>query len=202
MTTTLFPIYPEGTKMINSEIRVKTIGEDVYYFNGSMAIYQHHKKDYQSFRHATSQMIALGNVQQTEIIKFFKVSKGSVQRWVKKYRDEGSKAFYTKRNGGNRGTVLTPEIKEEVQVLLNLGSSPKDIQDELGIKADTIRKAIRFGKLTRPDIKNIPKVQAKTQSQRNIEDSEAPLGMGTTNTKGRIDAIIKKKQLRQNFRIT
>lgn len=193
MTNTFFPIYPEGTKMINSEIGIKTIGDDVHYFNGNMPIYKHHKKDYQSFRHITSQMIVLGNAQQIEIIKCFKVSKESVQRWVKKYREEGSKAFYTKRNGGNRGTVLTPEIKEEVQVLLNLGSFPKDIQDELGIKADTIRKAISSGRLTRPDVKNKPKAQAKTQSQRNIEDSEAPLGMGTTNTKGRIDAIIKKK---------
>ena len=193
MTTTLFPIYPEGAKMINSEIGVKTMGDKIFYFNGSMVIYEHHKKDYQSVRHVTSQMIVLGNAQQIEIIKFFKVSKESVQRWVKKYREEGSKAFYTKRNGGNRGTVLTPEIKEEVQVLLNLGSFPKDIQDELGIKADTIRKAIKSGRLTRPDEKDKPKVQAKTQSQRNIEDSEAPLGMGTTNTRGRIDAIIKKK---------
>lgn len=193
MTTTLFPIYPKGTRMINSEIGVKTISDDVCYFNGNMAIYQHHKKDYQSFRHVTSQMIVLGNVKQIEIIKFFKVSKESVQRWVKKYREESNKAFYTNRNGGNRGTVLTPEIKEEVQVLLNLGRPPKDIQDELGIKADTIRKAISYGRLTRPDVKNKPKAQAKTQSQRNIEDSEAPLGMGTTNTEGRIDAIIKKK---------
>lgn len=193
MTTTLFPIYPEGIRMINSEIGVKTISDDVCYFNGNMVIYQHHKKDYQSFRHITSQMIVLGNVKQIEIIKFFKVSKESVQRWVKKYRKEGNKAFYTNRTGGNRGTVLTPEIKEEVQVLLNLGSPPKEIQDELGIKADTIRKAISCGRLTRPDVKNKPKAQAKTQSQRNIEDSEAPLGMGTTNTKGRIDAIIKKK---------
>ena len=64
MVTTLFPVYPEGMKMINSEIGIKTIGDDVYYFDGNMVIYQHHKKDYQSFRHITSQMVVLGNVKQ------------------------------------------------------------------------------------------------------------------------------------------
>ena len=128
-----------------------------------------------------------------EIIQFFKVSKESVQRWVKKYREEGNKTFDTNRNGGNRGTILTPEIIKEVQGLLNIGSTPKEIQDELGIKADTIRKAIKSGRLTRMVIQNQPDRQAKTQSERNIEDSEAPLGMGTTNTIGRIEAITKKK---------
>lgn len=39
MPNTLFPVFPSGSKYINSEIAVKTIGENVYYFNGEMAFY-------------------------------------------------------------------------------------------------------------------------------------------------------------------
>lgn len=90
---TLFPIFPEDSRFINSGIAVKMINSEVYYFNGEMPIYHHHKADYKSFRYITSQMIELGNIKQGEVIRAFKVSKESVKRWVKTYRTEGASGF-------------------------------------------------------------------------------------------------------------
>ena len=59
MCQTFLPIYPEDTKMINTDIGTKKIGDKILYFNGGMPMYQHHIDDYKSFRYITSQMIDL-----------------------------------------------------------------------------------------------------------------------------------------------
>ncbi len=193
MSQTLFPIFPDDSRFINSEIAVKTIGEDVYYFNSEMPIYKHHKDDYKSFRCITSQLADLNVVKQMEIVRAFKVSKESVKRWVKIYRDEGNEGFFKTRKGRKKGNILTNEILKKVQARLNQGETPGQIGEEMDIKPDTIKKAISSGRLTRPEGIEKQNHEAQNKSQRNQEDSKAPLGMGCTNTLGRIDAIVKKK---------
>jgi len=43
--------------------------------------------------------------------------------------------------------VLTPEVLKKVQTILNAGNNPSEAANELGLKADTLRKAIKSGKL-------------------------------------------------------
>lgn len=191
MPTTLFPVFPEGSVYLSLSIVVKPFENYIYYFNGEMPMYKHRKDDYKSFRFITSQMVVLGNVKQVDIIKVFKVSKASVKRWVKVYRREGPAGFFHPRQGKKSGNVLTKEVLPEIQTRLNCGDTPKEIEDACGIKADTIRKAIQSGRLSRPPVTR--PIEEKTQAQRNQEDSKASLGMGCTNTQGRIDAITKKK---------
>jgi transposase len=191
MPTTLFPVYPEGSTFLSTWIVVKPIENYIYYFNGEMVIFMHHKDDYKSFRFITSQMVVLNDVKQVTIVKVFEVSKASVKRWVKLYRREGPSGFYRPREGKKSGNVLTAEVLQEIQARLNYGDTPKEIEDTYGIKADTIRKAIQSGRLTRPSLPCV--IEEKTKAQRNQEDSEASLGMGCTNAQGRIEAITKKK---------
>ncbi len=195
MPNTLFPVFPSDSKYINSKIAVKTIGENVYYFNDEMAFYFHHKDNYKSFRFITSQMVELKNVTQMEIVKAFDVSKESVKRWVKICRTKGESGFFGTRKGQKRGKVLTEEVLSKVQSGLNLEKSPKTIGAELEIKPDTIRKAITCGRLTKPKILGNQEqaLELKTKSERSQQDSKAPLGMGCTNTEGRMDSIVKKK---------
>lgn len=190
---TFFPVYPFDTKMINSKIGIKTIQDIVLYFNGDGPIYQHNKDDYQSFRYITSQMIELKTVRQTEIISFFKVSKESVIRWSKIYRQKGGKGFFGTKKFEKRGNVLTKELLPEIQGYLNQGKSVKEIGEDLSIKPDTIQKGIQTGRLTRAVISALPVEAEKTQSQRSRQDIIATLGVGCTNEIGRIEAALKKK---------
>ena len=201
MPNTLFPVFPENASYINSMIAVKTIGNKVYYFNGEMPFYHHQKNNYQSFRFITSQMIELKNVTQVEITKAFKVSKESVKRWTKTYRTKGESGFFEPRKGKKKGNVLNGEVMSKVQSGLDLGKTPKSIGEELGIKPDTIRKAISYGRLTMPETIEVAEQDqgAKTKSQRNQQDSKAPHGMACTNTIGRIDAVLKKKVATPEF---
>ncbi len=194
MPQTFFPVFPTGIKYINSRIGVKTINNFVYYFNGNMPIYHHHKDDYRSFRYISSQMVELGNVKQVEIVKTFEVSKESVKRWVKVYRTKGATGFFETRKGKKKGSVLNDDLLRKIQSELNLGTTLGTIGQIHGIKPDTIRKAIKSGRLTKPEISEDSEQQKeKTKSQRNQEDSKAILGMGCINTSGRMDAIVKKK---------
>jgi transposase len=193
MPQTLFPVYPTDIKMINSKIGVKTIGEKIFYFNEGGVIYKHEKGDYQSFRYITSQMIELKLVRHKEVISFFQVSKESVNRWIRVYREKSAKGFFGTKKGIKRGNVLTKEILPQIQEKLNLGTSVKEIGDFFGIKPDTIQKAIQSGRLTKPEIKKTVTINEKTQSQRSTEDSQASLGVGCTNETGRIEAMKKKR---------
>lgn len=148
-------------------------------------------------------MVELKNATQMEIVRAFDVSKESVKRWVKIYRAKGEPGFFGTRKGQKRGNVLTKEVLSKVQTGLNLGKSPKTIGAELKIKPDTIRKAIIYGRLTKPNIlsnQEQPR-ESKTKSERSGQDSKAPLGMACTNTEGRMGSIVKKKWPNRNLKI-
>jgi hypothetical protein len=193
MHQTFFPVFPKDSKMINSDIGLKTVGEMIIYYNGGMPVYQHRIDDYKGFRYFTSMMIDLKNVSHEDIISTFKVSKESVNRWLRTYRTEGGNGFFQEKKSTKRGTKLTDEVLVKVQGLLNLGKTPKEIGAELDIKRDTIQKAISAHRLTKPSVPAAPLIHEKTQSERSKEDSAAVLGVGCTNVVGRIEAIQKKK---------
>ena len=94
MPQTQLPLFHEDITLINSLVGFQKRNNIVYYFNGSMPIYQHPEDDIKSFRLFTSQLIVNGNAKQVEIVKAFGVSPISVQRCVKRYREEGAQGFF------------------------------------------------------------------------------------------------------------
>lgn len=101
MPQTRLPFFPEEITLINTYIGFQKKNGTVYYFNGAMPVFQHPEKDYASFRLFTSQLVVNGNVKQAEIVRAFSVSKISVKRWVKKYREGGAEAFFYRSNNAN-----------------------------------------------------------------------------------------------------
>ncbi len=97
----------------------------------------------------TAQLICQGVCRHVDIMRAFGVSKSSVIRSVNAYRAGGVNAFYTPR--ATRGaSVMTPEVTAQAQQLLGAGESPREVAEQLGIKLDTLRKAIRHRRLTVP----------------------------------------------------
>ncbi len=190
------PIFPEGTQYINSAIGVYTKKGMVYYFNGSMPFAQHGIDDLPSFKATISEMVDLQLVKQVEVCKAFKVSKEGVKRWVKHYRKEGATTFYQPKKTRKGGTLLTDKVLERIQSLLNQNKSTSEIAQSEGIKADTIRKAIYSGRLTKKELPNeLPdsnQDKASTASQRNLSDSQASMGIACTNKEARVEALKKK----------
>ena len=112
------PIFPEGVTHITPLLAFRKEDERVTYFNGSMPVFVHDEADVASFRMITAQFCVNGNARQADISRAFGVTKISLKRAVKRYREQGPKGFYTPRN--HRGpAVLTPAVLAEAQQMLD-----------------------------------------------------------------------------------
>jgi transposase len=184
MPQTLLPLIPDGATQINDIVSVVREDDRWTYFHGSHPIFSHAQDDRRSFRMFTAQLVCQGTCRQVEIIRAFGVSKNSVLRSVKKYREEGIQAFYEPRRG--RGsTVITEKVADQAQQLLNAGTSRKEVAEQLGIKYDTLRKAIQQERLQQPpqDENTTALSPASDKSGRSLLDSAAADAMGTACTR-------------------
>jgi transposase len=145
----LLPLIADGAKRINHVISVVRENGQWTYFCGVQPVFQHAENDRRSFRMFTAQLICQGACRQVDIVRAFGVSKNSVIRSVDKYRAGGVEAFFSPR-ATRSASVMTPEVTARAQQLLWAGRSRKEVAEELGVKLDTLRKAIQQRRLTEP----------------------------------------------------
>ena len=146
MPQALLPLIPAGATQVNELISVVREDQEWTYFCGVQPVFRHAAADRPSFRMFTAQLCCQGACTQAQIIHTFGVSKMSVLRSAEKYRREGVEGFYRPRRG--RGpSVMTAEVSAQAQRLLDLGRSRRDVAEEVGVKYDTLRKAINHGRL-------------------------------------------------------
>jgi len=141
------PIFPAGVTEINSRIAVQKEAGRVSYIHGHLPVFQHEEQDVRSFRMCTSQMIAGGTVKPKEIVKKFGVPMITVKRYMKLYRDEGSKGFYETKLRHSSASVLKGPVQDQAQHLLDEGRSVPEVAAELNVLANTLHKAVRAGRL-------------------------------------------------------
>ncbi len=190
------PLIADGATRISDSISVVHENGQWIYFCGVQPVFQHASSDHRAFRMFTAQLICQGACRQTDIVRAFGVSKNSVIRSVNRYRAGGVGAFYTAR--APRGaSVITPEVAAHAQQLLAAGLSPREVAGELNLKLDTLRKAIRHGRLIKPIPSQpgeptrqeapIPQPQAATdKSTRATLDAAAEMGTACTRPDERI----------------
>lgn len=146
MPQMLLPIFSKDVTLINQLIGYAKRDGRVYYFNGQMPIFVHDGGDIDSFKMFMAQLYVTGNATQSEINKTFGLNAINMKRWVKRYREGGPGAFY-KKERKRKSHVMTPEIIDTAQTLLYEAHTKKEVAEELGLKIDTLSKAIREGKL-------------------------------------------------------
>ena len=205
MPQVLLPLIPDGATHINDRISVIRENDKWTYFYGVDPVFRHPEKDLQSFRMFTAQLVCQGACQQVDIIRTFGVCANSVRRSVKKYREEGIAAFYRPRKG--RGsTVMTDQVTGPAQEMLSRGCSRREVADQLGVRYDTLRKAINQGRLHEPAqgeasaaandeaiaAANLPDPlrAASDKSQRSVADASAEMGVGCTRPEERVLAAV------------
>ena len=143
------PIFPDGAEHVNAQLAFEKRNGQVTYCNGSMPVFIHDADDVATFRMITAQFCINGNATQAEISRAFGVTLISVKRAVKRYREKGVAGFYQepKRRGA---AVLTTEVLETAQALFDEGLETSAVAEQLGVKRDTLAKAIRAGRLHKP----------------------------------------------------
>ncbi len=180
MSQLLLPTIPSGATQISGLVSVWREGEQWTYFVGTYPIYSHRADDRRLFRLVSSQLIDAGACRHKEIIDAFGVSKSSVNRALKTLREDGAEAFFKPREGGTRGgSVLTADRLDQAQGLLDQGYARGELAAALGVKADTLRKAFKAGRLH----ERKPPATATTKSSRDGVDAQAAEGLGTACTR-------------------
>jgi hypothetical protein len=148
MPQMLLPIFPDDVVNISANLAVKKDNGQVTYFNGMMPVFTHDENDIRSFQMITSQFCCSGLLKQVDVCRAFGVTDISVMRAVKRYREHGPSGFYAAKK--TRGaSVLTADVLEKAQEMLDEGRGVPEIAAALGIKRDTLAKAVRDGRLHR-----------------------------------------------------
>jgi hypothetical protein len=140
------PIFSEGVTHITPELAYERRDGHVTYFNGLMPVFRHDEKDLATFRMITAQFCCNGTTTQAQIASAFGLPAITVKRSVRKFREMGPAGFYERKR--TRGAaVLTRDVLQKAQEKLDAGLSKAEMAAELGLKVDTVRKAIGAGKL-------------------------------------------------------
>lgn len=161
MPQIVMPLFPHGTTHINNLLAFSCEEGTVTYFNGSMPLFSHRETDVASFHMIIAQFYLNGHVKQADLCRAFGVTAISVKRAVKLHREQGVKGFFVPRKG--RGpAVLTPSVMTQAQALLDGGMVSEAVADQLGIKRDTLGKAVRAGRLHVAKKKPVPPSPKKT----------------------------------------
>jgi transposase-like protein len=143
------PFFPSGSTEININLAFEKREGRITYFNGTLPVFSHDEDDRPTFLMIVSQFYVNGNATQAELCRAFGVPAITLKRAVKKYREQGTSGFYKPRH--TRGTtILTPEVLTQAQELLNQGEVIRDAAKTLGIKSNTLNKAVLDGRLHKP----------------------------------------------------
>ena len=140
------PIFPEGLISITEDLAFQREDGKVVYFHGLMPVFQHDQTDLKSFRMFTSQLIANGTVRQRDIVRAFGVPLATVKRYMKVHREQATAGFFRPPRRRS-ASVLTPEVKQRAQALLDDGASVPKVSLAVGVAGNTLHKAIRAGRL-------------------------------------------------------
>jgi transposase len=140
------PIFPRGVTVLTNNLSFELRDGQVTYFNGLLPVFTHNQTDIQTFRLFTSQFIVNGVLTQAQVSKSFGIPLVTVKRYVKLFRTKGAKAFYSEP--ARRGAVvLTEETLLRAQGFFDEGFSRSDVGKRLGVKPNTLSKAILAGRL-------------------------------------------------------
>lgn len=143
------PLFPDGVEHITAELAFERKDGQVTYFNGHMPVFIHAEEDTATLRMITAQFCINGNAKQADISRAFGITLISVKRAVKRHRQRGVAGFY--EEPPRRGpAVLTAEVLKQAQERLDEGLETSGVAEQLGVKRDTLAKAIRAGRLHKP----------------------------------------------------
>jgi hypothetical protein len=115
MPQLMLPLLPVGMTDINDRVTVDCEGKSWTYYLATLPIYTHNATNKTLFRLHTAQLIHSGLCRPVEIITTFGVSKSSVMRALKQYREKGTESFFEPRVTRMGGTILKGDVLVRAQ---------------------------------------------------------------------------------------
>jgi hypothetical protein len=109
MPQTLLPVYPSDATPINNVMSFCKRDGSFYYFHGALPVFTYDETDIKAFWMFTSQLVVTGNCKQAEIVRTFGITAIRMKRYLKMFRANGSKAFFTPHKK-RQPRALTAEV--------------------------------------------------------------------------------------------
>jgi transposase-like protein len=144
---TQLPIFSEDVCLITPDLGYQQRDGVMYYFYAGAPIFSHAVSDRGSFRMILSQFYVNGHCQQSDLTRTFGMAPVTMKRWVKQYREQGVESFYPRARVRPQPRVLTREVVGRVEGLLGEGRTLGEAAQVLGIKKDTLQKAVKQGRV-------------------------------------------------------
>lgn len=145
---TQFSFFPEGTKLINASTGFRISDGMVYYLHNGDPIFCHKTEDKRGRRFILANLIESGLCEAGELSRALGLPHRNVNRYHKKYREQGAASFYEKKFD-RRGNCyqLTEDKMQKVQELLNQNYSNVKAAEAVGVSECAIRYHLKKGTL-------------------------------------------------------
>jgi len=171
------PIFPKGTKLINSCLGVYEKNGIVCYLHSGSPIFSHGISDRNTFRLITANLIDQGLCTAKELSIALGVTQRRMQRNVAHLRKHGIGYFFQSPNREGNCHKLTGDRLLVAQSYLDSGWNNSRIARELGVVEGCIRYHLTTGKLVKPSDPPV-RENGSTRKDRSEADGQAGEGFG------------------------
>ena len=198
---------PDATP-IGDRYAMQTRDGFTYYFFNLEPFDCHPAADRRAMLLRAARLYVVSGVRQADIMRAFDLSRPTVARAVKRYRERGEDAFFEPRRGRGR-TVVDAQIADKAANLLASGISGSACARQLGIPVSTFNENRRAGVIAAPAgalaaVADAPQAAAATahlananapqtdpaaatdRATRDARDKQAPMGRAARDVEGRM----------------
>ncbi len=199
------PFSPPDATPIGDRYAMQTHDGFTYYFFNLEPFDCHPADDRRAMLLRAARLHVVSGVRQADIMAAFDLSRPTLARAVKRYRDGGEDAFFAPRRGRGR-TVVDAQMADEAANLLASGMSGNACARQLGIPASTFNENRRAGVIAdparaagaaadapqaatdlpaSPDAAQTDPAAATDRATRDARDTHAPMGRAARDVEGR-----------------
>ena len=174
---------PAGAVEINDTVSYTNEGGQTGYFAAGAPVFTHAQNDEVGQRVALAQIITLRLATQKQMSSALGLARTTLYRQQLRLKKQGVAGLIDQKPGPKAPHRLKPEVLAEAQRRLDEGHAKTAVAKVLKVSEGTIRHAVRQGWLVekgRASVKEHGTIEGNQPSERNIEDTSAPLGVGTT----------------------
>ncbi len=139
------PIFPQTTKLINSNVGLFERDDFVFYLHNGSPIYCHEKNDLNSYRFIIANLVVTGLCSPIDLARALGVSNRNMQRYAKTLREKGTDWFFNKEEKRGDAHKLTDEMLSEAQKLISKFYSVVDVARLFGVTEGALRYHIKKG---------------------------------------------------------
>ena len=141
------PLFTPDTKLVNSSVGIYERDGLVYYLHNCTPIFCHEKGNMDHYRFIVGSLVVNGLCTSSELSKCLGVSQRNINRYARRYREEGGYGFFNPTDNRGKCHRMSAEKLEQAQHYLDSGMSQQRTGREINVSECTIRYHIKNGNL-------------------------------------------------------